>query len=596
MSKHYVQTTLQSAYDPTKQVTLRLSVVTKLPTAYTPLRKEDIATDLHIKNLQLADPEFGRPLDVLIGSLDCCKCLQGSFTYHSGLDIPVSPTIFGWTVTGPMDYQPPTQVLKLQIKEDPLQQSLQRLWDLDKTPESPMLKPAEEATLYHFNDTHQVEAGGWYKVQLPTIPNPPDLGNPDISPLRDSSKTSVHWRSKENSWSLTRPCSSTSNSTMLNRCPKQNSPWLRITICRRTECLRKHPRPPRFGQCSMLQPVPATGVSLNDTLQTRPNLYPLLSDILIRFRQYRIGFSQASSHGRTQPSYSAGWENFPPRWRLLSHIEIAAIQELVPIENWRHVPTQDNPADLFSWGVPASKLISLKLWWQGPPWLPQWPTQQLLVPRTLPETKTTITIATVATPPDFELWDRYSSFEHLTQVLARVRHFINNARSPRESRIISRHLTSKEAISTKKYLLRRAQEESFAEAFQACLRGKQLPKAHTLSKLTLSIDSDYLLNVSGRVWDKKDSKTPERFIPLSLKSKLTQLLVSTLHKTYQHPGITTLLSIIGDRYYIPGLRSYLKKLSRQCPTCQRAYSHSLNRWDYYLKPGRHLLLCSIIRE
>ncbi len=160
MSKHYVQTTLQSAYDPTKQVTLRLSVVTKLPTAYTPLRKEDIATDLHIKNLQLADPEFGRPLDVLIGSLDCCKCLQGSFTYHSGLDIPVSPTIFGWTVTGPMDYQPPTQVLKLQIKEDPLQQSLQRLWDLDKTPESPMLKPAEEATLYHFNDTHQVEAGG----------------------------------------------------------------------------------------------------------------------------------------------------------------------------------------------------------------------------------------------------------------------------------------------------------------------------------------------------------------------------------------------------------------------------------------------------
>ena len=35
----------------------------------------------------------------------------------------------------------------------------------------------------------------------------------------------------------------------------------------------------------------SNGVSLNDILETDPNLYPLLTDVLIRFRVHRIGFS-----------------------------------------------------------------------------------------------------------------------------------------------------------------------------------------------------------------------------------------------------------------------------------------------------------------
>jgi len=35
----------------------------------------------------------------------------------------------------------------------------------------------------------------------------------------------------------------------------------------------------------------SSGASLNDTLYQRPNLYPLLSDILLKFRNHTIGFS-----------------------------------------------------------------------------------------------------------------------------------------------------------------------------------------------------------------------------------------------------------------------------------------------------------------
>ncbi len=41
--------------------------------------------------------------------------------------------------------------------------------------------------------------------------------------------------------------------------------------------------------------------------------------------------------------------------------------------------------------------------------------------------------------------------------------------------------------------------------------------------------------------------------------------------------MATLLCIIAETYYIPGLRNHLKLLSRQCSTCQKAYARPLNQ-------------------
>jgi len=72
---------------------------------------EEIAAVLHLKDLALADPSFSGPLDIHIGSLDYGRCVRGSLTYSLMSDIAALPTIFGWTVTGPLDYAPPTSTL-----------------------------------------------------------------------------------------------------------------------------------------------------------------------------------------------------------------------------------------------------------------------------------------------------------------------------------------------------------------------------------------------------------------------------------------------------------------------------------------------------
>ncbi|GFX65790.1 uncharacterized protein TNCV_2043241 [Trichonephila clavipes] len=48
---------------------------------------------------------------------------------------------------------------------------------------------------------------------------------------------------------------------------------------------------------------------------------------------------------------------------------VAKIQELYPNQLWRHVPSDQNPADLFSRGVDPEKLLQQNLWFNGPTFL-----------------------------------------------------------------------------------------------------------------------------------------------------------------------------------------------------------------------------------
>ncbi|GBM53218.1 hypothetical protein AVEN_199490-1, partial [Araneus ventricosus] len=48
---------------------------------------------------------------------------------------------------------------------------------------------------------------------------------------------------------------------------------------------------------------------------------------------------------------------------------VSEIQKLTNVDQWRHVSSQDNPADLISRGVDPDRLSESSLWWSGPEFL-----------------------------------------------------------------------------------------------------------------------------------------------------------------------------------------------------------------------------------
>ena len=122
-----------------------------------------------------------------------------------------------------------------------------------------------------------------------------------------------------------------------------------------------------------------------------------------------------------------------------------------------------------------------------------------------------------------------------------------------------------------------SQRQTDGDVYDALRHQQSLPKGHHLARMDVCLDSKKLLRVSSRVCDADSPKQPKTLIPLSLSAELTRLLITTLHQTYSHPGVAALLSIIGDTYHIPGLRNFIKKVSRNCAICQQAYAKPLKQ-------------------
>ncbi len=84
------------------------------------------------------------------------------------------------------------------------------------------------------------------------------------------------------------------------------------------------------------------------------------------------GFPVMSSHGWLDSTVALHWIRGAGDYKQFVANRVRKIQSHPQIQ-WRHIPTQENPADLGSRG---GEVKNNKLWWDGPEWLSdkkQWP-------------------------------------------------------------------------------------------------------------------------------------------------------------------------------------------------------------------------------
>ena len=63
--------------------------------------------------------------------------------------------------------------------------------------------------------------------------------------------------------------------------------------------------------------------------------------------------------------------NDSKRFHVFVANRVQTIRDATSVEQWHHVDTKSNPADIASRGMGAEELMNSSLWWKGPPFLSQ---------------------------------------------------------------------------------------------------------------------------------------------------------------------------------------------------------------------------------
>nr|CAI5852863.1 unnamed protein product [Callosobruchus analis] len=249
---------------------------------------------------------------------------------------------------------------------------------------------------------------------------------------------------------------------------------------------------------------------------------------------------------------------------------VAKIQELSQGDDWYHVKTDENPADLVSRGVSPGKLIHNELWFNGPSWLTReedsWCKKDFSVLSDVPEMKKQCQVLHVAQSPRLIDFRRFSSFQKLVRSFAYCLRFSNNTR--RKPKLVG-HLTSSELESSLHSLLKLVQKETFSEGLRALEKGSPVKPARLLP-LTPFMDPSGLLRVGGRLALSELSYESKHQILLPSKHWFVQLLFIHEHEKLLHGGPQLLLATIREKYWPIGGRDLARKVVHKCVKCFRS--------------------------
>lgn len=267
----------------------------------------------------------------------------------------------------------------------------------------------------------------------------------------------------------------------------------------------------------------------------------------------------------------------PSRWKSFVANRVSEIQRITNINDWHHVRSVDNPADLISRGMRVSEMINSKLWWTGPEWLSgkSLNFSSFEIPDQLPEQKIFVNIAL---NKSWNIFEKYSLLTRLQRINAYCLRYFHNLKQAIRNRasgerfahnFCTGELSVSELNNSLNKLILIAQKESFPLEYRALFEGKIISKKSNLLSLDPFMDNEGLLRVGGRL--QKAAHEFDKKHPIILpKHKLTQLILRNEHVRLQHCGPTLLLCSVRERFWPINGKNLAKHIIRKCVLCFKA--------------------------
>ncbi|XP_037792073.1 uncharacterized protein LOC119587407 [Penaeus monodon] len=253
-------------------------------------------------------------------------------------------------------------------------------------------------------------------------------------------------------------------------------------------------------------------------------------------------------------------------------------------QQWRHVSSEDNPADDASRGLSAQRLLMSRRWKIGPSFLDlpedSWPP----VPSDNdnlgedPEVKreSTVMMLKEKEPNGVdELLARYSSWYALQRAVAWLRRFSAWIKEGRP-RLEKSEIKVTELQSARTAIIKYVQRVHFRDDIETLCNGK-LTKKSRLYRLEPMLDDQCVIRVGGRQLSEY-SDYSARPILLPKDHPVTALIVRDVHIfVARHSGREHTLANLRRHYWIVAGRPLIDRILRTCFTCRRVNSKPLTQ-------------------
>lgn len=251
----------------------------------------------------------------------------------------------------------------------------------------------------------------------------------------------------------------------------------------------------------------------------------------------------------------------PSALKVFEANRVSEIQEATTVGAWRHVRTNDNPADSLSRGQLPLEFLRNSRWLRGPEWLEraeeEWPSNEIDSLEVLPGLKSNVCLG-VAVQGD--IFHRFSSYSTLVNVIAFC------LRMRRSNRFKSRSIGAEEQRLAEHVVLRVVQKEQFANEIALITASKPI-KSSRLAAFDPFVDRHGVLRVGGRLKNANISFEQKHPILLPSKHYVSDLLIRETHQRAFHAGIQTTLYTIRQKYWLLDGKNQVRKIVRNCVIC-----------------------------
>lgn len=287
-----------------------------------------------------------------------------------------------------------------------------------------------------------------------------------------------------------------------------------------------------------------------------------------------LTIDEISCFAWTDSTVVLAWLHKPPsHWKVFVANRVTEVLEVTPSNQWRHVPSEDNPADCASRGIAPEELYKNQLWWNGPAWLKEhqesWPILKNAssLKTDMEVRKSTVITTLTTTIPD--LLNNFSTKIKTVRVFGYIRRFIFNSRAKNQQARLAGHLTVSELQDSLHTIILLVQQSTFSLDMKNLANNKDVNKKSKLSQLNPFLDSFGLLRVGGRL--QKSNLSFNEIHPLILPHNhhFTTLLIREAHDLTLHGGAQMTVAYLRRKYWIINARNTVRNIIHRCVKCHK---------------------------